>query len=434
MSSDKTDGRGDEPRDEAETPASGETDAPVEPTGEVESEGSVEPEGPAEPEGTVAREDSAESEGSEPPQDSKSDEVAKSPDYYDDPYEDHDDYDYGNSPGDKPVDDEPTKALATIGSGKTPPSKPPPADPVPDDDDEDGDEDGMVRMSFLGHLEELRTRIIRALIGVVIVYLICLTFHVPLFKFVIEPFNAATAELPYDPPLQLTQITPMEQFHMMYIKIPILAGIFLGSPWLMFQVWAFIAPGLYKRERKWAAPFIGSTAGLFVLGGVFCYTIALRFAIQFLVGLGDSVDVRPMITVTSYYDMFFNLHVGLGVVFQMPVVIFFFTLLRITSPGFLLANTRYAILIIFIIAAVITPTPDVLTMMTFAAPMILLFFVGIAASYTIVWKREGRGFPWKGFMLTLLILLAIAAGVVAVMHYQFGYVLTPNYPWIAPPG
>ena len=221
---------------------------------------------------------------------------------------------------------------------------------------------------------------------------------------------------------------------MMYIKIPILAGIFLGSPWLMFQVWAFIAPGLYKRERKWAMPFIGSTASLFVLGGAFCYFIALRFAIQFLVGLGDSVDVRPMITVSSYYDMFFNLHVGLGIVFQMPMVIFFFTLLRITSPGFLLANTRYAILIIFVIAAVITPTPDVLTMMTFAAPMILLFFVGIGASYIIVWKREGRAFPWKGLLLTIFTLLAIVAGIVAVMHYQLGYVFTPSFPWMAPPG
>jgi sec-independent protein translocase protein TatC len=202
----------------------------------------------------------------------------------------------------------------------------------------------------------------------------------------------------------------------------------------MYQAWGFISPGLYKRERRWALPFIFSTAGLFILGGVFCYFIALRFALAFLVGLGFDVNVRPMIQLSSYYDMFFNLHVGLGVVFQMPIVIVFFTLLRITTPGFLLANVRYAILIIFILAAVITPTPDVTTMLTFAAPMVLLFYVGIGGSYLIVLRRENKKFPWVKFLLALLAIAAAAAVVVAVLHYNFGFEILDHWPYVAPPG
>ena len=197
----------------------------------------------------------------------------------------------------------------------------------------------------------------------------------------------------------------------------------------MMQAWGFIAPGLYKRERRWAMPFIVSTAGLFIAGGLFCYFVAMRFALAFLMGLAFEPGVRPMISLTSYYDMFFNLHVGLGAVFQMPIVIFFLTLLRITSPGFLMRNGRYAILIIFVIAAVITPTPDVTTMLTFAAPMILLYYFGIGVSYIIVLKREGKAFPWKTFALIVLALLAVAAAILAVMHFQMGYQFTPEWPF-----
>jgi sec-independent protein translocase protein TatC len=370
------------------------------------------------PEGAVAREDASASE-SEPKPPSKST-------YYDDPY---DEYDYQR---DTPVKKEETAVVkAESKPAKTPPPPPPP--PTTDLDDDDDDEDGMARMSFLEHLEELRTRIIRAVIGMVVGYVSCLAFNAQLFAIFKAPFERAAANLPYDPPLQLTQITPTEQFYVQFVKLPLLAAIFLGAPWLMYQAWSFIAPGLYKRERRWAVPFIFSTAGLFILGGVFCYFIALRFALAFLIGIGFDQDVRPMIQLTSYYDMFFNLHVGLGVVFQMPIVIVFFTLLRITTPGFLLSNVRYAILIIFVAAAIITPTPDVTTMLTFAAPMILLFYVGIGGSYLIVLRREKRKFPWGKVLLALLGLVAAAALIVAFLHYNFGYQILNHWPYLAPP-
>ncbi|MEZ5364173.1 MAG: twin-arginine translocase subunit TatC [Bryobacterales bacterium] len=368
------------------------------------------------PEGAIARGEESTSEA-EPKPPSKST-------YYDDPY---DEYDYQH--------DTPKEETAVVKAesepAKTPPPPPPPTTDL--DDDEDDEEDGMARMSFLEHLEELRTRIFRAIIGMVVGYIVCFAFNGPLFTMFEQPFHRAAEKLPYDPPLSLITTEPTEQFYIQYIKLPLLAAIFVGAPWLMFQAWAFIAPGLYKRERKWAIPFIFSTAGLFITGGLFCYFIALRFALAFLIGLGYDVNVRPMIKLTSYYDMFFNLHVGLGVVFQMPIVIVFFTLLRITTPGFLLANVRYAILIIFILAAVITPTPDVTTMLTFAAPMILLFYVGIGGSYLIVLNRENRKFPWAKFLLALLGIAAGIALIVAFLHFNYGYELLDHWPYLAPP-
>ena len=353
-------------------------------------------------------------------------EERKTPTVYDDPYDEA--YDYTN--------DDPEAENQNLTRAEPEPAKasgpPPPMGPTTDLDDDDEEEDGMARMSFLEHLEELRTRIIRAFIGLVVAYVACLALAPDLFELFQTPFTEAARKLPYDPPLSLTQITPTEQFMIMYFKLPLLAGIFLGAPWLMFQAWAFISPGLYKRERRWAVPFIVSTASLFILGGAFCYFIALRFALAFLVGLGYEQDVRPMISISSYYDMFFNLHVGLGAVFQMPIVIFFFTLLRITSPAFLIKHGRYAILIMFVIAAVITPTPDVTTMLTFAAPMILLYYIGIAASYPIVLKREGRSFPWRGAVMGILVLVLFVLLIAAGLHYGAGWVITPNFPWLTP--
>ncbi len=350
---------------------------------------------------------------------------------YDDPYDD--DYNYEN---DVPEAEEQAEAKADteLALAKTPPAPPPGPTTDLDDDEDDGNEDGMARMSFLQHLEELRTRLIRAFIGLLVSFTACLALAPDLFRLFTEPFQRVAADLPYDPVLQLTQITPTEQFMLMYFKIPLLAGIFLGAPWLMYQAWSFIAPGLYKRERRWAWPFIVSTASLFILGGAFCYFVALRFALIFLIGLGYDQDIRPMISLTSYYDMFFNLHVGLGAVFQMPVVIFFFTLLRITSPAFLMRHGRYAILIIFVIAAVITPTPDVTTMLIFAAPMILLYYVGIAVSYLVILKREGKRFPWRAVAIGLLVLALLVALVCAGLYYGAGWRLAPNFPWFQPGG
>src|SRR5207248_2521428 len=273
------------------------------------------------------------------------------------------------------------------GGGRTPPQPPPPSD------EEDEEDDGMLRMSFLDHLEELRSRLIRMLIGVGVAFVGSLTFSDKLWMFVQEPAHEALLKLKANP-TTLIAIDPMDQFNIIWVKLPILAAVFLSCPWILYQIWGFIAPGLYKRERRWAAPFVICTAGLFIAGGCFAYFVAFRYGLEFLLGIGLSVNVTPMVSMTHYFDLFVNVMLGVALVFEMPVVIFFLTLLRIVTPKFLVSNSRYAILIIVIIAAVVTPTPDVFNMMLFAVPMVGLFYVGILASYVLTLNREGRKFPW----------------------------------------
>ena len=348
--------------------------------------------------------------------------------YYDDPYDD--DYHADSDTESKST----TTAVATTGG--VPP--PPPSDPDDDEDDSEEEEDGMARMSFLEHLEELRARLIQTLIGLGIAYALCLLFATQLFGWMTQPVKRAFVMLQgvceFDAPLKLVAITPSEQFNLIYLKVPLLAAVFVASPWLVYQAWGFIGPGLYQRERRWAQPFIFCIAGLFVLGGLFGYFVVLRFALAFLIGIGCEIDIQPMITVSSYFNTFVMVELGLGIVFQMPVLIFFLTLLRIVNPTFLLQNIRYAILLIFITAAIITPTPDVFNMILFAAPMILLFYVGIGASYLLILKREKGKIPWLWIILvSLLILAALTAGVLYFMHSQLGYQFIDQFPWIVVP-
>jgi sec-independent protein translocase protein TatC len=307
------------------------------------------------------------------------------------------------------------------GGGRTPPPGPPP-------DDEDEDDDGMLRMSFLQHLEELRSRIIKSLIGVGVAFGGSLVFSQQLWDIVRQPAKQALKTLGYS--TDLTAIEPMEMFNIIWFKLPVVCAIFLSCPWLLYQAWAFVSPGLYKKERRWAVPFILSAAGLFIIGGLFGYFVVFRFGLTFLLGIGKGNGVVPMVTITHYFDLFVDVVLGVGLVFEMPVLIFFLALLRIVTPGFLMNHSRYAILIIFIVAAVVTPTPDVFNLMLFALPMCLLFYVGIFASYLLVLHRENRKFPWRTTITIVLgvLLLLAGAGYIAIVRY--GFKLVPHWPFL----
>ncbi len=283
----------------------------------------------------------------------------------------------------------------------------------------------MLRMSFLEHLEELRARLIRGLAGVAIAFFLAMTFAQPLWNIVQQPAAAALTSLGYPPYLIFT--SPMDAFLITWFKLPLLVSVFMSSPWILYQAWAFIAPGLYKKERRLAAPFVLSTAGLFILGGTFAYFIAFRYGLAFLLGIGQGVNIRPMITITDYFDIFVNVILGCGLVFEMPVLIFMLTLLRITTPAFLLNHSRYAILIIVIIAALVTPTPDVFNLMLFSAPMVLLYFIGVFASYLLVLRREKRRFPWGVVLTWVGILLALIAVGIAIGVWKFGLHIPPRW-------
>ncbi len=357
--------------------------------------------------------------------------------FYEDPYHDESDHLYDDPHAEPPnsgAADESEQASPQGADSGTPPPPPPAADngDGDDEDDEDGDDADMARMSFLEHLEELRTRILRALGGLLVVYLGCLALAGDLLRLAIEPFRGAARAIvgPDGEMIQLINIKPTEQFYVQYFKVPLLAAVFIGAPWLAYQAWQFIAPGLYRKEKRWATPFIFTTGGLFILGGLFCYFVALPVTLQFLLTVTE--EVEPYISISDYLNTFIILEIGLGLVFQLPVLIFFFTLLRITTPRFLLRNVRYAVLLMFVVAAIITPTGDPLTMTLFAGPMILLYFVGIGASWLLVLRREGRRLPWLRIGLVVLAFFGLVAAIIAYMHFAHGYGLTSEFPWFGP--
>jgi sec-independent protein translocase protein TatC len=272
-------------------------------------------------------------------------------------------------------------------------------------------------------------RLLMMLAGVGVAFVLSLTFANKLWLIVSAPAVDALRQLGFEDP-GLTQITPMETFNVVWVKLPILTATFLSSPWILYQVWAFIAPGLYRKERRWAVPFVIFSAGLFILGGLFAYFVAFRFGLTFLLGIGRDINIRPMVSVTEYFDLFVNVILGVGIVFELPVLIFFLTLLRIVTPRFLIRNSRYAILLIVLLAAVVTPTPDVVNLMMFAAPMCLLFYVGIFASYLLILKRENRAFPWMKVLYVVSVLLVAAAGIVYLAITKYGYHLVPYWPFL----
>lgn len=288
----------------------------------------------------------------------------------------------------------------------------------------------MARMSFMEHLEELRKRLIMAVGGIGVAFFACLLFSDQLWDIVFEPAGYALRALNVNPPT-LKLISPMDSFQIMWMKVPILFAVFLSSPWVLYQVWAFIAPGLYKKERRMAVPFVLSSAGLFILGGFFAYYVAFRFGLEFLLGLGIGKGIDPAINVTEYFDLFVDVMLGVGAVFEIPILVFLLTLIHVVKPAFLVKHSRYAILAIVVLAAIVTPTGDVFNLALFATPMIILFYVGIFASYILVLRREKRRFPWGTFLKWLLIVLIVVAGLVVLGGKYFGYHVINHWPFLS---
>lgn len=255
------------------------------------------------------------------------------------------------------------------------------------------EENGMLRMSLLEHLEELRDRIMKALWGFGIVFLLCVYFSDKLFAILIAPGFDALRRTGI-PDAKIIAVDVMEQFSIIWVWTPMVVSLFVGAPWILWQVWRFTAPGLYAHERKWAVAFVTSTAGLFILGGAFGYFVVIRYGMTFLFSLGRFAGIVPQISIESYFDRFVDIMLGVGLAFELPVLIFFLTLVRVASPSFLLSHSRYAVMAIVIAAAFLTPTPDAFNLMLVCLPMCLLFFVGILASYLLVLRRERRQFPW----------------------------------------
>ena len=172
------------------------------------------------------------------------------------------------------------------------------------------------------------------------------------------------------------------------LKMALMAAIFLSSPFILAQVWLFISPGLYRRERRYAGPFVVSATILFVLGGLFAYYIALPTGLKFLIDMGKGLEIETLISVSAAFNLVFALIVGMGVVFEIPALIFLLSRLGIVSGPFLLRNMKYAVLGCFVAAAIITPTGDIGNMMILAVPMLGLYVVGILVAFIFGKKRR----------------------------------------------
>ena len=246
-----------------------------------------------------------------------------------------------------------------------------------------GAHDSMPAMSFLEHLEELRKRIIYSLIAVAVGFGVCWGYADRIFAIMQRPIMEALQRNGL--PEKLVYLSPTEPFNL-YLKIGFMAGIFVAAPVVLYQVWMFISPGLYRHEKRYVVPFMVSTIALFMAGGLFGFKMVYPAALDFLIQYGK--QFQPMITIGEYTDLFLTIMVGMGVIFELPILVFFLALMGIVNSGWMWRNLRYSILVIFIIAAIITPTTDILNMCIFAAPMVALYILSIGIAWMVHPKQR----------------------------------------------
>ena len=246
-------------------------------------------------------------------------------------------------------------------------------------------------MTFFEHLSELRKRIIYSLYAVALGTFVGVYLSKYLISWINKPMLKALADAHLDPKLIFTH--PAGYLNLV-LTVGVYLGIVLASPIVLYQIWLFVAPALYKHERGAITGFMSSTVFLFLAGIAFGYFITLPYILHFLVSPGPLFmaqrEVVPMISVSEYFDLILLVLLGMGLMFELPVLIFFLSLFGIVTPKFLWKNFRYAILVISIVAAIVTPTPDATTMLIFMAPMIGLYFLGIGVSAVVTRRRARR--------------------------------------------
>jgi sec-independent protein translocase protein TatC len=239
------------------------------------------------------------------------------------------------------------------------------------------------KMSFLEHLDELRRRLIRIILYVLLGFASCFYFSDKIYNFLAVPLTQSL------PPGTKPVFTQMTEPFAVYVKVAILAGIFLTIPFTLYEVWKFISPGLYRREKRFVVPFLVSSVILFVTGGAFAYYIVLPRAYKFLLQIGE--QFQPMIAIKEYLDLTNTIILGFGLIFEMPVIVAFLSMFGLVTARFLWSKFKYAVLLIFIAAAVLSPTPDAITQCVYAGPMVLLYLISIAVAALFGRRRRARG-------------------------------------------
>ncbi len=240
-------------------------------------------------------------------------------------------------------------------------------------------------MSLLEHLEELRKRFIHVIVALIVGFGLAYGFHERIFVFMQQPITFALKQ--HHLPTQLVYHNPVDGFNL-YLKLSFMVGALLAAPYVLYQLWLFISPGLYKHEKRYVWPFMLATVSLFFAGAYFGYRFVFPGSLDFLLSYSDKF--RPLIEINEYTGLFLTVILGLGITFELPILIMFLSLFGLVSPRFLWKNIRYAVLIIFVVAAIICPTPDILMMCLFASPMLGLYLISIAVSYMVHPARRKR--------------------------------------------
>ena len=265
------------------------------------------------------------------------------------------------------------------------------AKPAPDDDDRQldstdpdaFDEDAGAKMSFLDHLDELRKRLIACVWGLVIGCAIAFIFVGRIQTFIWLPLYH---DLQNTSGVKFMYTSGFEPF-MLTMKIGALAGLMLSVPFILYQLWLFIAPGLYSHEKKMAVPFVVFCTTFFALGAIFSHYVAFPWTWKFFLGWQtEYMEFRP--SIGEAFGLYVKMLLGFGLIFQMPTIVFFLARLGLVSARFLLRHTKYAVLIIFIIAAVISPGTDVVSQCLMAGPMLALYAISILVAWAFAKPRN----------------------------------------------
>lgn len=252
------------------------------------------------------------------------------------------------------------------------------------------------KLPFIGHLTELRKRIFISVAAVLVCFMGAFHYSEDIFKALTLPMNSDLRFITRYPFVSFVEkegvkhtlifLAPAEALWV-HLKIAMIAGIVVAVPVLFHQLWKFISPGLVAKEKKYAMPFIFIASGLFFFGAVFCFVIVIPFAIKFLLTY-KTESLTPMISVEKYIDFCLKFILAFGAIFELPLVIVFLARLGVVTPQTLAKNRKYAILLAFIAAAILTPTPDAFNQVLMAAPIIVLFEGGLIAARLFVRRKN----------------------------------------------
>ena len=243
-------------------------------------------------------------------------------------------------------------------------------------------------MGFLDHLGELRRRVVYSLIGLTLAFGVCWLFREQIYDFLKLPLTVAANNAEADEAVAALHQQDLTEVFFVLLKASLLASVFASAPIILYNIWKFVAPGLYPNEKKAVVPFILMGTFFFFIGGAFCYIVVIPFGYQFLFDFSAHY-ADPVLMIDDYFSLTIKLLLAFGIVFQLPVVTYFLSSIGILTHRILLEQWRIAVVIAFILGAILTP-PEVMTQALLAGPLILLYFFSVLIAYVQTTRRERR--------------------------------------------